>query len=129
MVSLVPETSSLVLEMLTLDLETLSLVLEILSLVPEMLNLAPMVETLMLHGRGQEPQLDYLQLLRGGSDLPLHKLAERHHQAIASTLEMLPEMLRDPPFLKPGALDPQEQEDLTRLLGLPGLLCLLNRCA
>lgn len=44
-------------------------------------------------GRGQGPLLDYLPLLPGGSDLPLHRLEGHPHPAIASTPEMSPEML------------------------------------
>lgn len=126
-----PETWSVVPATLTLDLKTLSHVLVMSSLVPEIRKLVLMVESLTVHGmthfcpslapfvmniicklifcmigwlpgRALGPQLDCLRLLRGGSDLPLHKLAERRHPAIADTLEMLPELSQDLPVRIPG---------------------------
>lgn len=61
--------------------------------VHEMLSLAQMAGMVMLRGRGQGPLLDYLPLLRGGSDLLLHRLEGHPRQATASTHEMIPEML------------------------------------
>lgn len=63
----------------------------------ELINTFDAIDLIL--GRGQGPLLDYLLLLLGGSDLPLHRLVGHPHPAIVSTPEMPLEMLHqgDPP--------------------------------